>query len=123
MKKNQMASIVRGMTKPTQPPSRTADQFVVRFPDGMRDRIAEEAKKNNRSMNAEIVARLERSLEEPIFGDGTQMRTFEDVERRLQNLARQMDLKLRLVKATPRPRRSGPEDEPPGTTKRTIPKK
>ncbi|MBR8344243.1 Arc family DNA-binding protein [Burkholderia ambifaria] len=50
------------MTKPTQPPSRTADQFVVRFPDGMRDRIAEEAKANNRSMNAEIVARLEASL-------------------------------------------------------------
>lgn len=28
----------------------------------MRDRIAEEAKANNRSMNAEIVARLERSF-------------------------------------------------------------
>lgn len=36
------------------PPSRTAEQFVVRFPDGMRDRIAEAAKANNRSMNAEI---------------------------------------------------------------------
>lgn len=45
------------------PPSRTAEQFVVRFPDGMRDRIAEAAKQNNRSMNAEIVARLHRSFE------------------------------------------------------------
>lgn len=45
------------------PPSRTADQFVVRFPDGMRDQIAALAKANNRSMNAEIVARLQRSLE------------------------------------------------------------
>lgn len=44
------------------PPSRTADQFVVRFPEGMRDRIASEAKANNRSMNAEIVARLEMSV-------------------------------------------------------------
>lgn len=44
------------------PPSRTAEQFVVRFPDGMRDKIAESAKANNRSMNAEIVARLERSF-------------------------------------------------------------
>lgn len=44
------------------PPSRVAEQFVVRFPDGMRGRIAEEAKANNRSMNAEIVARLERSF-------------------------------------------------------------
>lgn len=41
-----------------RPPSRTAEQFMVRFPDGMRDRIAEAAKANNRSMNSEIVARL-----------------------------------------------------------------
>jgi hypothetical protein len=47
------------------PPSRTAEQFVVRFPDGMRDKIAEAAKANNRSMNAEIVARLARSFEPP----------------------------------------------------------
>lgn len=46
------------MTKPSPPPSRTADQFVVRLPDGMRDKIAEAAKANGRSMNAEIVARL-----------------------------------------------------------------
>lgn len=38
------------------------DKYIVRFPEGMRDRIAEAAKSNNRSMNAEIVARLERSL-------------------------------------------------------------
>lgn len=46
------------------PPSRTADQFVVRLPDGMRDRIAEAAAANKRSMNAEIVARLEDSFRE-----------------------------------------------------------
>ena len=45
-----------------QPPSRTAEQFVVRLPDGMRDRIGEAAKANNRSMNAEIVARIEDSF-------------------------------------------------------------
>lgn len=44
------------------PPSRTAEQFVVRFPDGMRDLIAEAAKANNRSMNAEIVSRLQSSF-------------------------------------------------------------
>lgn len=47
----------------TKPPSRTADQFVLRLPDGMRDRIAELAKENSRSMNAEIVQRLEWALE------------------------------------------------------------
>lgn len=43
-------------------PSRTADQFVVRFPDGMRDRLKEAAATNGRSMNAEIIARLSESL-------------------------------------------------------------
>lgn len=37
---------------------RGADQFVVRFPDGMRDMLKEAAGKNGRSMNTEIVARL-----------------------------------------------------------------
>lgn len=35
------------------------DKFVVRLPDGMRDRIKAAAEANNRSMNAEIVATLE----------------------------------------------------------------
>lgn len=43
--------------------SRTADKFVVRLPEGMRDRIAEVARAQHRSMNSEIVARLESSLE------------------------------------------------------------
>lgn len=45
------------------PPSQSQDKFIVRLPDGMRDRIKAEAEANNRSMNAEIVARLETSLE------------------------------------------------------------
>lgn len=43
-------------------PSETADRFIVRFPDGMRDRIKEAAAENNRSMNAEIISRLEASF-------------------------------------------------------------
>lgn len=35
------------------------DKYVVRLPDGMRDRIKAEAKRNGRSVNAEIVYRLE----------------------------------------------------------------
>lgn len=50
------------MSKEELAPSRTAEQFVVRFPDGMRDRIAEAAKAAGRSMNAEIVARLDSSF-------------------------------------------------------------
>lgn len=40
-------------------PSQTQDKFVLRLPDGMRDRIKHAAEANNRSMNAEIVATLE----------------------------------------------------------------
>ena len=39
--------------------SRNADKFVVRLPEGMRQKIAEVAKKNHRSMNSEIVRCLE----------------------------------------------------------------
>lgn len=42
--------------------SRTADKFVVRLPEGMRSRIAEVARLYHRSMNSEIIARLEKSL-------------------------------------------------------------
>lgn len=52
---------MRAMT--TKPyPSQTQDRYIVRFPDGMRDRIAEAAKASGRSMNAEIVNRLEASF-------------------------------------------------------------
>lgn len=45
------------------PPSRKADQFVARFPDGLRERLSEVAKSNGRSMNAEIVTRLQGSFD------------------------------------------------------------
>lgn len=43
-------------------PSQTAERFQIRLPDGMRDAIRDAAEKNGRSMNAEIVHRLEASL-------------------------------------------------------------
>ena len=39
------------------------EKFVVRFPEGLRARIAEAAKQANRSMNNEIVLRMGRTLE------------------------------------------------------------
>lgn len=44
---------------------RNADQFPVRLPDGMRDRIKAAAAANHRSMNSEIVAILERVFPAP----------------------------------------------------------
>ena len=41
----------------------SAEKFVVRFPAGVRDRIAEAARCSHRSMNSEIIARLILSLD------------------------------------------------------------
>ncbi|KIN72556.1 Arc family DNA-binding protein [Sulfitobacter guttiformis] len=37
-----------------------SDKFMLRLPDGMRDRIKATADANNRSMNAEIISTLEK---------------------------------------------------------------
>jgi predicted HicB family RNase H-like nuclease len=50
------------MTTEKKYPSGGADQFIVRFPENMRDVIKEKAALNRRSMNNEIVRRLENSL-------------------------------------------------------------
>ena len=44
-------------------PGRGSDQFNLRFPDGMRERLKADAAANGRSLNAEIIARLEASYE------------------------------------------------------------
>ncbi len=55
--------------------SRTADKFVVRLPEGMRERIADVARNHHRSMNSEIIARLEQSLfQEGALDDDLSMR-------------------------------------------------
>ena len=37
------------------------DRYIVRMPDGMRARIKDEAERNRRSMNAEIIYQLGRA--------------------------------------------------------------
>lgn len=41
-------------------------QYNLRWSEEMRDRIAAAAKENTRSMNQEIIARLEQSFESPV---------------------------------------------------------
>lgn len=53
---------------------RGADQFPLRLPNGMRDQLKQSAEANGRSMNAEIVARLEATLEGKPFEGATVMR-------------------------------------------------
>lgn len=47
----------------TEKQVRDYDKFMLRFPDGMRDAIAERAKANGRSMNSEIVQILQDALD------------------------------------------------------------
>ncbi|MGO7972993.1 Arc family DNA-binding protein [Rhizobium leguminosarum] len=44
-------------------PSQLAERFQIRMPEGMRDALREAAEKNGRSMNTEIITRLEDSFE------------------------------------------------------------
>jgi plasmid stability protein len=68
----------------TERKPQTQDKFILRLPDGMRDRIKVAAENNNRSMNAEIVARLEAS-----FGVKTYGSPLDVIEDQLINRAEQ----------------------------------
>lgn len=50
------------MSEDSPSSAKNAEKFVVRLPRGMRKRIAEAARGYRRSMNSEIVARLEQTL-------------------------------------------------------------
>jgi len=63
--------MAREMRKPY--PSEEQDRFMVRLPNGMRDDLKRVSEANKRTMNAEIVARLEASLnseEDRLFTTG-----------------------------------------------------
>ena len=49
----------------TDTPAKDQDKYVLRLPDGMRDRIKAAADKRKRSMNQEIIATLEREYPPP----------------------------------------------------------
>lgn len=53
------------MKKPQSPLAAPA-AYPLRIPASVRARLADEAQKNRRSLNAEIVVRLEQSLPEPV---------------------------------------------------------
>ncbi len=50
------------MSDEIQHPSDKLDRYIVRFPKGMREQLGVLARANGRSVNAEIVKRLEQSL-------------------------------------------------------------
>ena len=93
-------------------PGRGADQFIVRFPEGMRDKIKKAADENGRSMNAEIVKRLQDTLEEDEL-EVTPTKEFTlyqgPVKEILDQLRELKELNLRVVETREVP--DGGEDE------------
>lgn len=64
------------MVKQPKTPNDELDKFLLRMPDGLRERIKAAAEKSNRSMNAEIVATLEEAYPEHDFDFGSFMLTW-----------------------------------------------
>ena len=94
-----MASMLTGMAD--EYPSRTAEKIVVRLPDGMRDHLAEMAKSNRRSVNAEVVDALHAWIsarERRAQGLGQAMQPAESDARVLQKIGTVM---MQLIESDP----------------------
>ncbi len=80
----------------------TSEQFMVRFPEGMRDRIKAAAEKNGRSMNSEIVYTLDEAYPDIDEVDHDQymavMRAMRDALYSMDMPERQQDLIWELVR-------------------------
>lgn len=79
--------------------SQELDKVIVRLPDGMRDKLKEAAKAANRTMNAEIVSRLEFSFAADVVvqetgwdvGHGHQTPEFRAAYQRSKTLEQRVD--------------------------------
>lgn len=76
------------MNKRTTPTRRDSDKFVLRMPDGMRETIAELARASGRSMNAEIVYRLQKTFDDEVAPTDSASRQYQ----RKQKYALQSDM-------------------------------
>ena len=79
--------------------SRALDKFILRLPDRMRDQIANAAKANNRSMNAEVVSRLQNSFEksETRTSGGSPDAVAQMLDKRLKKLEGILDKRLAAI--------------------------
>ncbi|MFU0504038.1 Arc family DNA-binding protein [Pseudaminobacter sp. NGMCC 1.201702] len=74
--------------------SRKLDQYIVRFPDGMRDELKELAAEHNRSLNAEIIARLAefQEMDERLYGSILKNEQLSAEVSRLSKIEEQFDV-------------------------------
>lgn len=76
--------------KPERVPQ-LADKYVLRMPDGMRDKITEIARANGRSMNAEMVLMLQQAMDARSIGAAPSL----DVDALAESIATRVAAKLR----------------------------
>ncbi|MCZ4270882.1 Arc family DNA-binding protein [Maritalea porphyrae] len=74
---------------PQDSKSRKLDQYIVRFPDGMRQKLKDIAAENGRSLNAEIIHRLEQS-----FNVATSIEDIDAANKRLQDMMDKADKRI-----------------------------
>lgn len=74
---------------------RNPEQFQLRMPPGMRDRLKASAGENDRSLNAEIVARLEASLD----GSSPEIEALKAQAAKFESLMRQARSRLGVVRS------------------------
>lgn len=78
-----------------------ADKYIVRFPEGMRDRLKNAAHVNGRSLNSEIITRLQQSFQSPMAapvpGRSNTVLTEEIATVLVRHLAQRPEVLARLV--------------------------
>ena len=74
--------------------NRNSDKFMLRLPDGLRDRIKKKADVSGRSMNAEIVQVLEQAYPQP---KDTMFLVLDDIRRVLEDYESETDPHRRLL--------------------------
>jgi hypothetical protein len=62
--------------------AKDADQYMLRLPPGLRDRVAQRAAKNGHSMNTEIIEAIEKHL----IGEDRMSRIWEFIEKNRKNV-------------------------------------
>lgn len=94
-------------TEKTEYPSDVADKFLLRLPDGMRTKLKAAAKANSRTMNAEIIHRLQATLDSDEaafvagFNEVTELRAAQRLKATMGSGAQQVAETMGHAKGTP----------------------
>jgi hypothetical protein len=93
---DRMVAASKRLAAPAKTPGRGSPQFVLRYTPEMRDKIARLAKANGRSINAELIALLERALSHGDHVEELQSSMGEIFDRveKLENLVNEHEARL-----------------------------